>query len=160
MEWNVAIITISDRSFRGEREDASGPLLAKLAREHLGKVIHTTIIPDELAIITGALINCADNIGADIVLTTGGTGVSSRDLTPEATAAVIEREIPGISEIVRIRGFDHTPMSVLSRAIAGIRGKTVIVNLPGSPRAIEQSFELLVPALSHCVEIIKGVSSE
>lgn len=160
MEPYVAVITISDRSFRGEREDASGPLLAKLAAEKLGKVIHATLIPDELAIITGALINCVDNLGADIVLTTGGTGVSSRDVTPEATAAVIEREIPGISELLRSKGFDHTPMSVLSRARAGIRGKSVIVNLPGSPRAVEQSLEVLAPALKHCVEILRGQSTE
>ncbi len=160
MDIYVAIITISDRSFRGERKDLSGPLLIKLAEEKLGKVVHATVIPDEPAIITGALINCADNVGADIVITTGGTGVSSRDVTPEATAAVIERELPGISEIVRMKGFNHTPMSLLSRAKAGTRGKTVIVNLPGSPKAIEQSFDLIVPALKHSVEILKGLSSE
>jgi molybdopterin adenylyltransferase len=156
----VAIITISEHIFRGERKDKSGPLLAKLAEERLGEVIHTTVIPDELAIITGALINCADNMGVDIVLTTGGTGVSSRDVTPEATTAVVEREIPGIAELMRIRGFDHIPVSLLSHGKAGIRGKTVIVNLPGSPEAIEHVFDLLVPVLKRCVEIIKGISPE
>jgi molybdenum cofactor synthesis domain-containing protein len=160
MDLRVAIITISDRSFQGKRKDASGPLLKRLAEKKLGTVIHGTIIPDEIAIITGALINCADNLGADIILTTGGTGVSSRDVTPEATAAVIEREMPGFSEVLRMKGFDHTPMSLLSRAKAGIRGKSVIVNFPGNPRAIEQSFDFLVPALKHCIEILKGISSE
>jgi molybdopterin adenylyltransferase len=160
MDIKVAIITVSDRSFRGAREDKSGPLLVRLAGEKLGKVIHSVVIPDEQAIIKGALLNCLDNLGADIVITTGGTGISKRDVTPEATGEVIEREMPGISEVVRMKGFGHTPLSMLSRARAGVRGKAVIVNLPGSPKAIEQSFDLIVPALKHSIEILKGLAVE
>lgn len=160
MDYTVAVITVSESSFRGERKDAGGKLLAGLAERKLGKVIHTTIIPDDRDIITGALLNCVDNVGADIVLTVGGTGVSSHDVTPEATAAVIEREIPGICEVIRREAYDHTPTVVLSRGKAGIRRKTLIVNLPEDPRIIENSFLLIVPGLKRAVESLKSVCPE
>jgi len=160
MDIGVAVITISDRSYRGEREDASGPLLSRIVEEKLGKVLQYTIVPDEIESIKGEILACINTIKADIVITTGGTGISERDVTPEATEQIIERVMPGIAEIIRIKGFEHTPMSLLSRAKAGIRGKTIIVNLPGNPKAVEESLVYIIPALRHGIEILKGLSKE
>jgi len=160
MVIKVAVITVSDRSYRGEREDLSGKVLSQIAGQKLGQVVHYTIVPDELEIIKKEIIRCLDELKVDIVITTGGTGISNRDVTPEATEEVIEKEMPGISEIMRIKGFEHTPMSLLSRAKAGIRGKSIVVNLPGSPKAVEESLDYIIPALLHGIEILKGLSKE
>ena len=160
MTINVAVITVSDRSSRGEREDRSGKLLSEIVEEKLGKVIYYTVISDEVDSIKKEILHCLDELKADLVITTGGTGISERDVTPDATKELIEKEMPGISEIIRIKGFEHTPMSLLSRAKAGIRGKSIIVNLPGSPKAVEESLDYIIPALKHGVEILKGLSKE
>jgi len=136
----TAVLTVSDRSFRGEREDLSGPLLRDLAMALGGEVISYAVVPDEEAQIRAMLVDLVDRQGVDLVLTTGGTGPTPRDVTPEATRAVIEREMPGLAELVRLEGYrKHTPFAVLSRAVAGIRKKTLIVNLPGNPQAVRES---------------------
>ncbi len=153
----VGILTVSDRSYRGEREDLSGPLLREMVVEHLGaKVELEAVVPDEAAIITGTLVVWADEVGLDLILTTGGTGFAPRDVTPEATMVVIEREAPGLAETMRAKGLEITPHAILSRAVAGIRGHTLIVNLPGSPRAVREDLEVILPALPHGIELLKG----
>jgi len=153
----VGILTISDSSYRGEREDLSGPLLRQMVVEHLGvKVELEAVVPDELDIIKGTLVVWADEVGLDLILTTGGTGFGPRDVTPEATSAVIEREAPGLAEAMRARGFKITPHAILSRAVAGIRGHTLIVNLPGSPKAVREDLEAILPAIPHGIELLQG----
>jgi molybdopterin adenylyltransferase len=145
----AAIITISTSLSQGQGEDESGPALAEFARS-IGAVIGgTEVIPDECSKIEWALRHYADSDRCDIVLTTGGTGFSPDDVTPEATRAVIDREAPGIAEALRAESLRHTPMGVLSRGVAGVRRRTLIVNFPGSPRAIEQTFGVLGPVLRH-----------
>ncbi len=151
----IGIITVSDRSFKKEREDLSGPLIKNMIK-NLGKVIDYRIVPDERALISQAIIEMIDNAKMDLVLTTGGTGLSPRDVTPEATGDVTEREVPGFGEIMRTEGFKRTSHAILSRATSGIRKKSLIVNLPGSPKAVKESLELILPALLHALEIIKG----
>jgi molybdenum cofactor synthesis domain-containing protein len=160
MTISVAVITISDRSYRGERDDKSGKLLSEIAGEKLGEVIYSSIVPDELDMIKREILHCVDKMKVDIVITTGGTGISERDVTPDATGELIEKEMPGISEIMRMKGYENTPMSLLSRAKAGIRGRSIIVNLPGSPNAVKESLDYIIPALKHGIEIMKGLSTE
>jgi molybdopterin adenylyltransferase len=153
----VGILTISDSSYRGEREDLSGPLIREMVVEHLGaKVELEAVVPDELDIIKGTLMVWADEVGLDLILTTGGTGFGPRDVTPEATSAVIQREAPGLAETMRAKGFEITPHAILSRAVAGIRGHTLIVNLPGSPKAVREDLAVILPALPHGIELLKG----
>lgn len=157
MGIRAAVLTVSDRSFRGEREDLSGPLLENLATELGTEVVSYAIVPDEEAQIRDALLDLADRQGVDLILTTGGTGPTPRDVTPEATRAVIEREMPGLAELMRLEGFQkYTPFAMLSRAVAGIRGKTLIVNLPGNPQAVQESMEILGPLLPAAVALVKG----
>lgn len=157
MGIRVAVVTVSDRSFRGQREDLSGPLLRGLATDSGAEVVSYAIVPDEEAHIQAALLDLADRQGVDLILTTGGTGPAPRDLTPEATRAVIEREMPGLAELMRLEGYrKHTPFAALSRAVAGIRGKTLIVNLPGNPQAVRESMEILGPLLPAAVALVKG----
>jgi len=155
----IGIITVSDRSFKKEREDLSGPLIEKMIK-NLGKVIDYRIVPDERALISQAIKKMVDDAKIDLVLTTGGTGPSPRDVTPEATRDVIEKEIPGFGEIMRMKGFKKTPHALLSRAIAGVRKKSLIVNLPGSPKAVKESLEVILPAFPHALEIIKGIKGK
>jgi len=153
----TAVLTVSDRSFRGEREDLSGPLLKELVTALGAKVISYTVAPDEKAQIQAALLDLADQQGVDLILTTGGTGPAPRDVTPEATRAVIEREMPGLAEWMRLEGARRfTPFAVLSRAVVGIRGRTLIINLPGNPRAVQESMEILGPLLPAAVALVKG----
>ena len=159
MTISVGILTVSDRCSRGEAEDASGPLIRRLVSEHLPAAVRLeAIVPDEQDAIRGTLIRWCDDERLDLILTTGGTGFSPRDVTPEATKAVIEREAPGLAEAMRREGAKVTPHAMLSRAIAGIRGQTLIVNLPGSAKAVQEGLEVIFPALPHGVEILKGVS--
>lgn len=160
MTINVAVITVSDRSYRGEREDRSGKLLSEIVEQKLGNILAYKVIPDDIEIIKKEILHCVDELKADIVITTGGTGISERDVTPDATGELLEKEMIGISEIVRIKGYEHTPMSLLSRAKAGVRGKSIIVNLPGSPKAVEESLYYIIPALKHGIEVLNGLSKE
>lgn len=160
MTINVAVITVSDRSYRGEREDRSGKLLSEIVEQKLGNVLTYKVIPDEIEMIKREILRCVDELKADIVITTGGTGISERDVTPDATGELLEKEMPGISDFVRIKGYEHTPMSLLSRAKAGVRGKSIIVNLPGSPKAVEESLDYIIPALKHGIEVLNGLSKE
>jgi len=122
--------------------------------------IHYEVVPDELDVIRRKLVEWADGGDTDIIITTGGTGLSERDVTPEATEAVIDRPVPGIAEAMRARSLDKTPMAMLSRATAGVRGRSLIINLPGSPRAVRECLEVVLPAIPHAVDIIKGVVTE
>ncbi len=153
----AGVLTVSDRCARGERPDESGPLLAALLADRLGAVVAAQdIVPDERPQIAACLEAWCDERRLDLVLTTGGTGFAPRDVTPEATRGVIDREAPGLSEAIRSEGFRKTPHALLSRGAAGIRGRTLIVNLPGSPRAASEAFLVIRPALGHAVELLRG----
>jgi len=158
MVITVGVLTISDRCSRGETEDKSGPIIAQIARERLGAEVKLSVcVPDERELIAGTLIAWCDEQGVDLILTTGGTGFAPRDVTPEAMREVIEREAPGLAEAMRREGARLTPHAMLSRAVAGIRKSTLIVNLPGSAKAVQENLETILPALPHGIEILKGV---
>lgn len=156
----VAILTVSDKGSRGEREDLSGAAINEWVERMRGEVVKHEVVPDEPRSIIEKLKNYCDNLGVDLVFTTGGTGFSPRDNTPEATAAVIEKLAPGVSEAIRAEGLKNTPMAMLSRAIAGIRRNTLIVNLPGSRRGVVESLVAIEPVVEHAVEILKGEGGE
>ena len=149
------IICISDRCFRGECEDKSGPAIAECVKD-LSSKNEYLLVPDEKALIMGAITELADNRKADVIFTTGGTGFAPRDITPEATKEVIEKEVPGISEAIRAKSLEITDRAMLSRAVSGIRGKTLIINLPGSPKAVRESIDVVLPILGHAVETLSG----
>ncbi len=152
----AAVITISDRSARGEREDVSGPTLRRLLEVAGNEVVTHRVIPDEGTTIAATLAELADGGSVDLVVTTGGTGPAPRDVTPEATGKVLDREMPGLAELLRHEGTKHTPFAVLSRGRAGIRGRTLIVNLPGSPKAVDEGWGILAPLLPVAVALIRG----
>ena len=155
MSYTAIIITVSDRSFRGEREDLSGPALAERLREAGFTLLPPVLVPDEQPQLEAALLAaCAAD--AALVLTTGGTGFAPRDLTPEATMAVIEKQVPGIPEAMRAASMQITPRGMLSRSAAGIRGRSLIVNLPGSPKAALENLEPVLPALLHGLEMLRS----
>ena len=149
------IICVSDRCYRGECEDLSGKAIAQCVAA-LSDENRYLLVPDEKEQIAGAICTLADDFGADVIFTTGGTGFAPRDVTPEATKAVIEREAPGISEAIRAKSLAITPRAMLSRAVSGIRGKSLIINLPGSPKAVRESVEVVLPVLTHAVETMSG----
>ncbi len=152
----AAVLTVSDRSFRKERADASGPAVVALLAGLPAEVEQAIVIPDVAAVIARALRHCADVLGVDLVVTTGGTGVDPRDVTPEATREVIDREVPGMAEAMRAASQKSVPTAMLSRAVAGIRGKTLIVNLPGSPGGARDNLAVILPVLPHAIEKIRG----
>jgi len=154
MSIRIGIITVSDRSARGERPDESGPALQNVASKHGWKVLRTAILPDEISLLSATLANWADSGEMDLILTTGGTGFSPRDITPEATLATVQRLAPGIAEALRMAGLQITPHAMLSRAVAGIRQHTLIVNLPGSPKGAVENLTVLIPVLPHAVQLL------
>jgi molybdenum cofactor synthesis domain-containing protein len=156
----VAILTASDKGSRGERQDRSAQVIRELIAKIGGEVVAYDVAPDEREILTEKLAQYADIKRVDLVLTTGGTGLSPRDVTPEATRDVVERLIPGIAEAMRIKGLEKTPRAMLSRAIAGSRGPTLIINLPGSPRAVRENLEVILPAIPHALETLQGRGGE
>lgn len=166
MMYRAAILTASDKGARGEREDLSAQaireVLAGLGQSG-GPVIEVVtyrVVPDELEMIKESLLVICQQEKVDLILTTGGTGLGPRDVTPEATLAVVERLVPGIPEVMRATGMTKTPHAMLSRAVAGVRGRTLIINLPGSPRAVRECLEAILPALPHALEIVSGRGGE
>ena len=154
MAYTAAVITVSDKCSRGERVDTSGPAVARMLAEHGFEVVYTGLVPDEKEQIGAELIACADERRIQLVVTTGGTGFSQRDVTPEATLAVVERETRGIPEAMRWASLQITPRGCLSRSAAGIRGKTLIVNLPGSEKAAKENLAAVIDALAHGMEML------
>jgi molybdopterin adenylyltransferase len=159
-EIKAGVLTLSDKGARGEREDLSGAAVRELLATIGAVIVRYDIIPDELPLIERELAAWCDLHQLDLVITTGGTGFAPRDVTPEATRAVIEREAPGIAEAMRAAGLQHTPRAMLSRAVAGIRGRTLIINLPGSEKGVRESLEAILPALPHAIEILTGKGGE
>ena len=156
----TAIITLSDKGFIGERVDESGLVIREMLSGTGAVVDHYEVLPDDAIRIIGVLTRLADSGTIDLILTTGGTGVALRDVTPEATRAVIDRELPGMAEAMRAESLKKTPHAMISRAIAGIRKQTLIVNLPGSPRAARENLAVILPALPHAIAKIKGDPSD
>jgi len=155
MTIRFGILTLSDRTSRGEREDASGPALARLIQAEGWSVAKRSLLPDNESAIRELLIEWADGNEMDVILTTGGTGFAPRDVTPEATRAVIEREAPGLAEAMRAASLNITPHAMLSRIVTGIRGKTLIINLPGSPKGALENLQVIVPVLPHAVQLLR-----
>jgi len=156
----AAVLTLSDKGAAGERTDESGPLIAEMLEQAGYRIIAQLLLPDEQSQIEAALLNLADRRGADLILTTGGTGFSRRDVTPEATAAVAHRMAPGIAEAIRAHSLKITGRAMLSRGVSVIRGGTLIVNLPGSPKAVRESLEYALPHLGHGIELLRGDAQE
>ncbi len=160
MEYTAGVLTLSDKGALGEREDLCGPLIKEALLKAGFQVLASRILPDEYEEILVVLVDWVDRKGLDLIITTGGTGLSPRDVTPEATRAAIEKEVPGIAEAIRAEGLKHTPFAMLSRGIAGIRKQSLIINLPGSPKAVEESLGVILPVLKHALEKIKGSTKE
>ena len=159
-EIRAGIITVSDKGSRGEREDLSGVEIRKLLESISIRVSRYVVIPDEEKDIRDQLVDFSDNARLDLIITTGGTGVSPRDVTPDATLEVIDKEVPGMAEAMRAKSLEITPHAMISRAVAGIRGTSLIINLPGSPKAVREALQVVLPALRHAVEKIKGDMSD
>ncbi len=160
MMLNFGILTISDKGWRGQRCDESGPAIRDRLSLLDNAVVRYEIIPDEMDIIISKLTEWADEGNVDVILTTGGTGLGPRDVTPEATLSIVDKAVPGLTEAMRAETFKKTPFSLLSRAVAGVRGRCLIINLPGSPKAVQECLEIVLPVIPHAVEIIKGEVTE
>lgn len=154
--FTAAVLTLSDKGSRAEREDVSGKILAEMLASIAGQVETYEVVPDDRKLIAEKLVYYADQLGVDVVATTGGTGVGPRDVTPDATRAVIDKEIPGMAEAMRLAGLQKTPFAMISRAVVGCRGKTLIINLPGSPNGVRENLEAILRAIPHAVEKLKG----
>ncbi len=151
----VAVITVSDRAFQGIYKDESGPKVAAAFPKDMYEVIITKVVPDEVKAIANEIVNCVDNEHADVVVTTGGAGCSARDVTPDATASVIHREVVGFSEVIRLANRDKNPNLILSRGVSGIRNQSVIINLPGNPENARMAIESVLPAIPHCIKTVR-----
>lgn len=158
--YTAGILTVSDKGAAGEREDVSGEVIKELLQKEGYQMERYRIVPDEREAIVEELLHMSDDMGLNLIITTGGTGFAPRDITPEVTKSIIERETPGISEAMRMNSLSVTPKGMLSRGVSGIRGKTLIVNLPGSPKAVRESLEYILPPLKHGLEILLGKASE
>jgi molybdopterin adenylyltransferase len=156
----IAILTISDAGSRGERADTSGDAIAAWAGERKYTIVERALVPDETGPIVGALLRWADGNNIDLILTTGGTGLTARDVTPEATKAVLDKEAPGIAEALRNAAYPRFPRAALSRGVAGVRGKTLIVNLPGSPGGVKDGLAVLNDIIEHAVGLVRGETTE
>lgn len=156
----TAIVTLSDKGSKGERQDESGTVIRDMMASIGASIERYELLPDEQSLIAETLARLCDSGGIDLIITTGGTGVAPRDVTPEATREVIERELPGMAEAMRAESLKKTPHAMISRAVAGIRKRTLIINLPGSPRAVRENLAVVLPALAHTVEKIKGDPSD
>jgi molybdenum cofactor synthesis domain-containing protein len=158
--FTAGILTISDRGSRGERQDKSGQAIREILSSIDARITDYDIVPDEKELIVEKLVKWADEDNLDVVITTGGTGLTPRDVTPEATLAVVDRIIPGFAEAMRAESLKKTPHAMLSRAVVGTRGKCLIINLPGSPKAVRECLQVILPALPHAVETLKGEAGE
>jgi molybdopterin adenylyltransferase len=156
MMWRVGVLTCSDKGSRGEREDRSGDEIRRMVSRIKGEVIRYKVVADDLDIIRETLVQMADEDQLDLIITTGGTGLSPRDVTPDATRAVIHREVPGIAEAMRVATLKKTPYAMLSRAVAGTRNATLILNVPGSPKAVRECLEVVIEVLPHALETLSG----
>lgn len=156
----VGVITASDKGSRGEREDLSGQLLKELVQEIHGKVVLYIVLPDDQKLLADRMKVWTDIEEVDLILTTGGTGFSPRDVTPEATLSIADRLVPGIAEVMRMESLKVTPKAMLSRAVAVLRKRTLIINMPGSPKAVKECWQAISPALNHGIQILKGEASE
>ncbi|ONI38691.1 molybdenum cofactor biosynthesis protein [Candidatus Epulonipiscium fishelsonii] len=156
----VYIITLSDKGYTNEREDVSGKVICEMVTEKGYTIVNYIILPDERDLIANTLKEICDKNEADLILTTGGTGLSKRDVTPQATKDVVEYEVPGIAEAMRYNSLQITKRAMLSRSIAGVRNTTLIINLPGSPKAVKENLEFIIDELSHGIDILKGSASE
>ena len=159
MSYTAAVITVSDKGYVGQREDTSGPNLCRILKENGYELVHTSIVPDDNEMIKAELIKCCDELKINLILTTGGTGFSPRDITPEATMAVVERPTPGIPEAMRAESMRITPKGCLSRSAAGIRKQSLIINLPGSKKASEENILAVIDAVDHGLEMLLGSGS-
>ncbi|KPK48147.1 MAG: cytoplasmic protein [Dehalococcoidia bacterium SM23_28_2] len=160
MAWRVGILTVSDKGARGERKDTSGEAVREMLASLEAMVEHYEVVPDEREIIAARLREWADEADLALIVTNGGTGVAPRDVTPEATLEIVDRLVPGMAEALRQEGARHTPMSMLSRAVVGVRGRTLIVNLPGSERAVRQNLAYILPVLAHALEMLRGEAGD
>ena len=158
--FNVGILTASDKGWRGERQDKSAEAIRAGLTALDCRVVKYEVVPDESRVIADKLAGWADEGTVELILTTGGTGLSQRDVTPEATLSVVERVVPGLAEAMRIQTLAKTPLAMLSRAVAGVRGRCLIINLPGSPKAVRECLEVILPASPHAVDIITGKVTE
>jgi molybdopterin adenylyltransferase len=156
---NIVLLTISDKSSQGQREDKSSKVIRDVLSTLEHRIAGYEVIPDEAGMIADKLVEWA-NADIDVIITTGGTGLAARDVTPEATLSIVDKVVPGIGEIMRAETFKITPTAVLSRATAGVRGKCLIINLPGSRKAVRECLEVVMPIIPHAVEIIKGEVTE
>jgi len=156
----AAILTMSDKGSRGEREDKSGQVIREIIEGLPAEIISYEVIPDEKEIIKKKLTHLSDIIKADIIITTGGTGLSPRDVTPDATLEVIDKEVPGMAEAMRGESLKKTANAMISRAVVGVRGETLIINLPGSPKAVRENLSVILPAIPHAIEKLKGDQRE
>jgi len=154
----VAVLTLSDKGSKGEREDESGLLIQEMLKDIKAEITYYDILPDEKELIKEKLIEYSSKV--DLILTTGGTGLSRRDVTPEATLEILDRQVPGIAEAMRSEGLKITKRAMLSRAVAGVKGRSLIVNLPGSPKAVKESLSIIIDVIPHAIEKIKGDASE